>query len=410
MKSVSTLGALLAVSASVLACAVEASGTDGNGNGGSAGAALNPACKLLSPCCEKWPADLRRSCTGPVEANGDGCKALLSNNAAVATYCPELSVESCSEDLRKILPDQCGGSGPSAGGLATFTPSNIGKLELPSELTDASIEHEGAVCFVNAETGESDCLKGTNKFVAKRVGDYDVLFAKTFSVPKSITVYLTGSRPVVVVATDSIDLQGSITVGFAPQYEVDNDRARPGARTSGTGIGGSFYGGGSFCGVGGIGFDGEGVAGAVYGSDRLVPLEGGSRGAGTKWGKGGGALQLVAGSKIVVDGLINASGQVGDSGGGGSGGAVLIEAPTIAGKGFIAAIGGNGRNNVNANKGGGAGGGMSGADGGDGTYAYSGGGGGAGRIRLNGRNIEFTGEIAPNEGTKCATKGTLADP
>jgi hypothetical protein len=75
-----------------------------------------------------------------------------------------------------------------------------------------------------------------------------------------------------------------------------------------------------------------GAGGGVSGTDTLVPLRGGCAGGAS----GGGAVQLSSRKRIDVLGLINVNGGIsgppqgpGPLGGGGAGGGILLEAPTI---------------------------------------------------------------------------------
>ena len=102
---------------------------------------------------------------------------------------------------------------------------------------------------------------------------------------------------------------------------------------------------------------GMGVSGPIYGNARILPLIGGSGGAGrtdnpNAGGAGGGAMLVVVGQNFRLTGVLYASG--GASGtAGGSGGAFRIVADTLAGNGAISAAGatggGNGRVRVEAN-------------------------------------------------------------
>lgn len=122
----------------------------------------------------------------------------------------------------------------------------------------------------------------------------------------------------------------------------------------------------------------------VYGNLFLIPLIGGSGGAGGEFvghgggGAGGGALLIASSVSISVDGLIAADGGLGPCVGGlpfcapcGSGGAVRLLAPVIAGCGEIS------------------------ADGVVESCAGSGGGGkgGLGRVRLEAFDLQFDGTL-----------------
>ena len=95
--------------------------------------------------------------------------------------------------------------------------------------------------------------------------------------------------------------------------------------------------------------------GLTYGTAAIIPLIGGSAGGASDANSyGGGALQISAGQSITVSafGAINAGGSgttnVDGSGGGASGGAILLEAPTVAIAGNLGANGGGGMSGTSA--------------------------------------------------------------
>jgi hypothetical protein len=189
------------------------------------------------------------------------------------------------------------------------------------------------------------------------------------TVMTSGTVRATGSRPLVLVGADTVDITGVLDV--ASHVGSDNGAAANGiACGSATmAMAGSLAGtpGGSFTtagGVGGIGADGApggkpatpasptSLRGGCAGGSSPVLMNGGSGAAG---GAGGGAVYVIAGSQIVVLGTIDASGAGGEppSGsvvpgepaggcGGGAGGMVGFDAPTISVTGTVLANGGGG--------------------------------------------------------------------
>lgn len=125
--------------------------------------------------------------------------------------------------------------------------------------------------------------------------------------------------------------------------------------SAGFGPGGGFWGGG----VGHSGSYGTAVSGAsVYGNPSLVPLIGGSGGAGDPaftgvregGGGGGGALLLACAGTVTLDGEIRANGGSGINNtggtdtntGGGSGGGIRIVCDTLTGAGPLNALGGGG--------------------------------------------------------------------
>ena len=166
------------------------------------------------------------------------------------------------------------------------------------------------------------------------------------------TLRVTGARALVIFAAKSVDItklldvSGDVTVqgpGASKSYPV-------GMLANAGGAGGSF-------GTRGGRTPSTVNVAAIYGDPTLVPLYGGMAGQSQSavsglGGGGGGALQITAGERISVPGLINAGGgggQAGENiwgnsgaGGGGSGGAILLEAPAVTVTGKLDANGGGG--------------------------------------------------------------------
>jgi hypothetical protein len=255
---------------------------------------------------------------------------------------------------------------------------------------------------------------------------------------------VSGNLPLVVVADQTVRIFGRLsaashdTTSYAGGFTTGNG---PGAGQNG--VVGSFKpsSGASFCGRGGRGAgvpDDTSVkgieSGPSYGNATLIPLLGGSGGAGEYGGAGGGAIQIVAFGEIQVGttGVIDAGGGAGGNGssGAGAGGGILLEAPKVTVDGVIAANGGGGGASVGGSGGedgkpsatpaaaeladlggeGSAGDDPNGADGMAMTNNDSlGGGGGAGRIRINTADgkVAITGTLSPSIASKCATLGKL---
>lgn len=179
-----------------------------------------------------------------------------------------------------------------------------------------------------------------------------VIAATTIQISTLLTAV--GSRPLVLLATGSIELAGQIDVAsHRAMTEIIGAGAdpmcMPGAVPTTT-DGGP---GGSFSGSGGRG------GGAVASGPPVLPtmMRGGCRGAAGggpgpgPGGHGGGAIFLIAGTSILVNGLINASGEgggpgvssSGGGGGGGAGGMIGFDAPMITlDSGLVIANGGGG--------------------------------------------------------------------
>jgi hypothetical protein len=205
----------------------------------------------------------------------------------------------------------------------------------------------------------------------------------------------TGTRPLVLIATRSIISSALIDVGSHRDEDPETGAgSNPPicATMAGTppdsergGAGGSFVGRGGFGGFGGE------PGGTVPGTT----LRGGCTGqaadsADGVGGHGGGAVLLIAGSSLHIDGDINAAGEGGGPGigatwsggaGGGAGGMIVFDAPIIEVTSLVLANGGGG------GEGSGAGDGNPGADpsgiapaagGSGGSFAGDGGNGAAG--------------------------------
>jgi hypothetical protein len=261
---------------------------------------------------------------------------------------------------------------------------------------------------------------------------YCVLAANTITINASLRA--TGSKPLVLLAVDSISVPMSIDVSSHRVGGTDSlgagadptsgcNAGTPPTTAGGTGSGGA---GGSFLGAGGNGGNGGGGNGGQRGTAPGIGtvIRGGcpgQDGAGTAKGlrgHGGGAVFLIAGNRITVGGTINAGGEGGaggaamasGGGGGGAGGMIGFDAQTIMVTGILIANGGGGAegggNGTNGNPGGdasstnaalgGAGGSATAGDGGngstgaaagpgitgmDGATGGGGGGGGAGLIK-----------------------------
>lgn len=374
-------------------------------------------------------------------------RKLLFILAAAAT----LTVGCSSSDT--VVDGGAGDAGPGSDAGATgpldFRPSNLDNVDLAAALAaplgDLVLDDCGPQ-LASTEDGRAGCdppgdtYRKLDTFMGGQ--KYWVFVARNIRVAADRTLAVGGDRPVILVALETIDLAGGITVkegevgGVKPKAD-GKDGDGPGAGKGSSNSSNGSGGGGAFCGRGGNGGATGADGGASYGTTELVPLVGGSSGGGLFAADGGGAIQLVAGREIIVRaaGFIDARGG-GAVTGGGSGGAILLEAPAVRVEGSLTANGGGGgapggqsgtpgermatralggRNAENVNGGdGGAGSDVDGTNGvtnpsfTDGAFASSGG-GGAGRIRVNTRSgaAVITGLVSPALGTPCATQGTL---
>jgi hypothetical protein len=347
---------------------------------------------------------------------------------------------------------------PAEGGTVSlgFTPSNFDPSTLSADNL-ADIDVTVPACTINSETGSMSCvahnppctvITQTNQI---KVG---ICVAHSWRVEPNAGLGIIGSFPLILVATDKIDILGSVTAAGMTDHAVAGGYTGPSTGTGGAGSGAggasttaSAGGGGSYCGTGGMGAAVSGSTvggGATYGTPQIVPLIAGSAGGGgaLSSGVGGGALQLVAANSVSVEtgGSVNVGGGgggFGPGGGGGSGGSLLIESKIVTVAGTLAANGGGGGACATGNSGadgqstatpaaggtktsimctggnGSAGTTLNGTDGVAQTTTPTGaggGGGGAGRIRINttsGMATTTGGTVSPDLTTTCASQGMV---
>jgi len=357
-------------------------------------------------------------------------------------------------------------SAPATPVTLPFAPSNLTLTGFDgAKAGDVSIQ--GANCVLDSERMMWSCGDGGSRsdFHVVMLSDGSragVYLVRSLRVEPNTELRVQGAIPLIIVALSTVNVLGSILVppgmlggGTPPQNNGagGGPGAGRGATVSGERRAGS---GGAFCGVGGAGGAEQrgtpNAKSAPYGTLELVPLVAGSAGgAGAIVGvsaRGGGAIQIVAGSSIVVEagGAISAPGGGGSIGalagsqeasGGGSGGAVLLEAPIVRVAGSVVANGGGGgqgdagdvgedghsdgapalggQKDLGRGRGSHGGNGSAGddANGADGSATANnsagGGGGGAGRIRVDTRSgtPEITGRLSPSVASHCASFGTL---
>jgi hypothetical protein len=284
---------------------------------------------------------------------------------------------------------------------AEMIPSNV-----EPTLWDPSAEDVVIEADTRFDTTACAAMRTGSEVVTQADGsEVCVLRAAAFRVNEGAMLRVTGSRPLVVMATDEVRIDGTLDVsgggvepgpgGGAGGFWTAEASGWGGQGPHGGGYGGhegtfddGGGGGGSFCGAGASGGRGGSADGGFGGTTEdaayvLEPLMGGSgggRGRGSvssfsmnagAGGGGGGALQISSPSRIRVRGRILAGGggggggqsmggtgtNWGSAGGGGSGGAILLEAPEVMfdGASELNAAGGGGGASAGTNGGGPAG-------------------------------------------------------
>ena len=300
---------------------------------------------------------LPRLAGGPgIDASGPGIDARSSIDAtAPAIDAPGSIVDGATSNVDAAI------DGPSMfcygdpQGLVTpcFATEPSGDLVLP-----ASID----------TTNDALCSSG----VLNVPSTVCVVAGANINVADGMTVAVTGSRPLVLVATRTITIgpDGVLDVASHRSSASPDTTAQIGAGSDP--VGGCDPGvaprasnggaGGTFVAPGGAGGSGEsGGAGGMPGAGQPITLrggcsgqagspDGGSGGGRGQGGHGGGAVYLIA-RTITNGGTINASGEGGargrasgnaPAGGGGSGGLIGLDAPTITNFHLVFANGGGG--------------------------------------------------------------------
>jgi hypothetical protein len=201
-----------------------------------------------------------------------------------------------------------------------------------------------------------------------------MITGRTITIASASRLIGVGPNPLVLVASDTITVTGTIDVAsrlssLNPGAGADTTCGSPAGNSAsefeGAGGGGA---GGSFGTRGGNGGTGRSpnqatpgaqssaaqsptaLRGGCSGGQGGAASGGGGNGVG---GFGGGSVYVIAGSMIAISGAINASGSgggpgtdglnaSGGAGGGGSGGMIGLDAPTITSTGEIFANGGSG--------------------------------------------------------------------
>jgi len=230
------------------------------------------------------------------------------------------------------------------------------------------------VCFATLPTGDLTISGSINTDTDPRCQvrtqpggpDLCAIAANNLTVSAAVA---TGSRPLVLVATQNLVVQGALNVSSARNGTI-GAAANVVACAGKAGGNGALSGGGGGAGgaMGGIGAAGGNAVlapgGAMGPAVTITAIRGGCAGgrggngdpdSGGPGGSSGGAIALLAGGKITIDatGAVYASGAGGSAnnsqgaddgagGGGGSGGLIVLDAPEVVMNGTVTANGGGG--------------------------------------------------------------------
>jgi hypothetical protein len=303
-----------------------------------------------------------------------------------------------------VDPDAMPDADPGCFGPAPFVVCPTVQPTQPLDI-DSNITTNGTAQSCDTGRGVVMTIAGTESCV---LAGTDITFSG------SSTRGSSGSRPLVLIATgtitiaegDTLDARGA-TIGPGPGSNPSDCGAPPSGMVSGGNGGGGA--GGSFGSKGGSGANGGAAAGGPANAAASTPVNklrggcpGGS-GAGTTvaGGNGGGAVLMIAKTKIQIDGTLTVSGAgglggksaKGGGGGGGSGGMIVLHAPMVS-------IGDNARLIANGGGGGGGAGAMDDGVSGDdatmlGTAAAGGGTNGPGTTAGGAGAFKATDAVTP---------------
>jgi hypothetical protein len=215
-------------------------------------------------------------------------------------------------------------------------------------------------CFTSAPTGSTKLttdIDTDGSACVTPITDVGacVIAAGTIGIDSGVTVHARGSRPLVLVASMSITIAGTLDVSSSvagtqgAAADVAGCASSTAPTASAGGAGGSF---GSKGGDGGV--TGGGTAGNTITVSMLrggCPGQNGGGAGGGAGGHGGGAVDLIAMTSIFISGTVNASGAGGTNagtmaasggGGGGAGGYIGLDSASVTNSGTLIANGGGG--------------------------------------------------------------------
>ena len=262
---------------------------------------------------------------------------VLNGGNLTHTYAPKGTLENrrAVTDEQQVL---------STTNVAALSNANVEAASIVVRDFAGQVTYSNGVDYVTGldTNGMTTLMLTTNSTIAEgstNLVSYDVL-----DLPVAAGLSLTITGDVWVARGGTINADGR---GYGPGLGAGAGRSS-GSPSSGSGAGYGGYGGQSAA------LDGYGSAYDVIQQPASLG-SGGGGGYGGVGGTGGGAIKIVAGGTVRIDGSVTADWANGINGrsGGGSGGSVWLTAQTLAGGGVLSANGGAGE----PTEGGGGGGG-----------------------------------------------------
>jgi hypothetical protein len=297
----------------------------------------------------------------PSDAGADGGDARVGDAGGTA---PKVGCAACAQGKRCKVDADCAdgpcNAGVCGGGYTDFTysPANFDPTDFELQPTTVGYKTTfdcGVVTFDSTTlTFDRTCdpCKPTPKPVVRtQTGGSDVaiLPVRNLAIAKGSTLRLVGNRPVILAAFGDVTIAGTLDAsasGKTPGSGGNTSCAGRNGHDGGSQLIYFFY---RLSGGGGAGFVTGGAQGGGYyggapglpdsGPADLIPLVGGCVGGrATEFvvkpdsygGAGGGAVQISAARSITISGSVLATGGIGiNTGGGGSGGGIRLEANDV---------------------------------------------------------------------------------
>lgn len=295
----------------------------------------------------------------PHDASPDGTP-VVKCAASSALRCTGEQLVHCNSDGNAEILESCPlGCDAAKLRCVDVNPSNALATYLDQAAVQADI-NLGDSAIIDTDTGEIadgrvsfTTMNGT--LVQSGAPAIRVVVVRSFTAKD---VVVRGKNALAIVSSSDIKIDGVFTVSAksnvpgagAPLEGLCLSTEAPSGFATNTARGRGGGGFGSRGGFGGTVRNSFGTqlgdpGGDVSGDPSLVPLRGGCFSTGTNFrprGAGGGAIQLVSRTRVVVNGVVAANGGGCVGGGGGSGGGILLEAPIVDVSGKVVANGGSG--------------------------------------------------------------------
>jgi alpha-tubulin suppressor-like RCC1 family protein len=239
-------------------------------------------------------------------------------------------------------------SGTGTDGVATILVALTAELAVNQTATmqNTTVNVAGII------SGAADITAGTSTITVQNPNYVPHITAKSLTLQTGTTVTHDANTPTTQIyrmwlaISDAVDIQSGALVDADGKGYTGAATIAAGGPGSGAATGGTYIVGGAYGGQGAWNNAATSTRGAVYGSVQQ-PTDAGSGGrsysSAAASSAGGGAIRMVSGGTVTVNGTVRANGTATGANlyGAGSGGGVWIESRAVAGSGAITANGGS---------------------------------------------------------------------